>query len=176
MFLSYLTKPISNMSRIEQFPDSLSWITQHRNAIVLRTFSKIYGLAGLRIGYGLTTTKIAGYLNRIRPPFNANTMAQRAALAALKDEEHVARSRTLNTSEMATVRAGLVGAQAFSRFPAMPIFYCSTWDKTDASIRSLASPRGHRSTHRRALAPGDYGFAGRKSLLFRRAQEGSVLS
>jgi len=83
-------------------------LARQRNAIVLRTFSKIYGLAGLRIGYGLTTTKIAGLLNRIRPPFNANTMAQYAALGALEDEDHVARSRSLNRTEMATVRAGLV--------------------------------------------------------------------
>lgn len=90
------------------FPDSLAYVQQGRNAIVLRTFSKIYGLAGLRIGYGLTTSEIAGYLNRVRPPFNANSLAQRAALAALGDEEHVTRSRALNQSEMARVRAGLV--------------------------------------------------------------------
>ena len=90
------------------FPESLSYVKQHRNAIVLRTFSKIYGLAGLRIGYGLTTPEIAGYLNRLRPPFNANSLAQRAALAALQDDEHVARSRALNHAEMAKVRAGLV--------------------------------------------------------------------
>jgi histidinol-phosphate aminotransferase len=92
----------------QDFPDSLNWVAQRRNAIVLRTFSKIYGLAGLRVGYGLTTPEIAGCLNRIRPPFNVNTMAQRAALAALTDDEHVARSRALNAAEMATVRAGLV--------------------------------------------------------------------
>ncbi|MFQ5991174.1 MAG: histidinol-phosphate transaminase [Nitrospiraceae bacterium] len=89
------------------FPDSLSYVKQRRNAIALRTFSKIYGLAGLRIGYGLTTPEIAGYLNRLRPPFNANSLAQRAALAALQDDEHVARSRALNHAEMAKVRAGL---------------------------------------------------------------------
>ncbi len=90
------------------FPDSLKYVQQGRNAIVLRTFSKIYGLAGLRIGYGLTTPEITGYLNRIRPPFNANSLAQKAALAALEDEEHVARSRAMNQAEMGRVRAGLV--------------------------------------------------------------------
>jgi len=89
------------------FPDSLGFVKRNRNAIVLRTFSKIYGLAGLRIGYGITTAEIAGYLNRVRPPFNANALAQRAALAALDDEEHVTRSRQMNRSEMAVVRAGL---------------------------------------------------------------------
>ncbi|WP_447985366.1 histidinol-phosphate transaminase [Nitrospira sp. Nam74] len=92
----------------QHFPDSLKWVTQGRNAIVLRTFSKIYGLAGLRVGYGLTTPEIAGYLHRIRPPFNVNTVAQHAALAALTDDEHLARSRALNSAEMSTVRAGLV--------------------------------------------------------------------
>jgi histidinol-phosphate aminotransferase len=89
------------------FPDGLGFVKRNRNTIVLRTFSKIYGLAGLRIGYGLTTAEIAGYLNRVRPPFNANSLAQRAALAALDDEEHVTRSRQMNRSEMAVVRAGL---------------------------------------------------------------------
>jgi histidinol-phosphate aminotransferase len=94
--------------RDPHFPDSLGYVRRDRHAIVLRTFSKIYGLAGLRIGYGVTTAEIAGYLNRVRPPFNANSLAQRAALAALGDEEHVAKSRAMNQTEMAGVRAGLV--------------------------------------------------------------------
>jgi histidinol-phosphate aminotransferase len=93
--------------RLAEFPDSLGYLTQGRNVIVLRTFSKIYGLAGLRIGYGLTTAEITDYLNRVRPPFNANSMAQRAALAALQDEGHVANSRAMNGVEMDKVRAGL---------------------------------------------------------------------
>lgn len=104
-----------------EFPDSLAYVQQGRNAIVLRTFSKIYGLAGLRIGYGLTTGEIAGYLNRLRPPFNANSLAQRAALAALADEEHVARSRALNQSEMGAVRAGLA-ALGFQPLPSQANF------------------------------------------------------
>ena len=105
----------------QDFPDSLSWVLQQRNAIILRTFSKIYGLAGLRVGYGLTTPEIAGYLNRVRPPFNVNTMAQGAALAALHDDEHVARSRALNASEMATVEAGLM-ALGFQPLPSQANF------------------------------------------------------
>ena len=89
------------MRRIEyvrdpEYPDSLAYVKDGRHAIVLRTFSKIYGLAGLRIGYGVTSPEITSYLNRIRPPFNANSLAQRAALAALNDEAHVAASRALN--------------------------------------------------------------------------------
>ena len=93
--------------RHPEFPDSIGYVKAGRNAIVLRTFSKIYGLAGLRIGYGITTPEMTNYLNRIRPPFHANSMAQRAALAALDDEAHVAASRSLNHAEMDHVRAGL---------------------------------------------------------------------
>jgi len=95
-------------ARDPHFPDSLGYVRRERHAIVLRTFSKIYGLAGLRIGYGVTTAEIASYLNRVRPPFNTNSLAQRAALAALGDEEHVAKSRAMNQTEMASVRAGLI--------------------------------------------------------------------
>ncbi len=102
--------------RDPHFPDSLGYVRQGRHAIVLRTFSKIYGLAGLRIGYGVTTAEIAGYLNRVRPPFNANSLAQRAALAALGDEEHVAKSRAMNQAEMASVRTGLT-ALGFQPLP-----------------------------------------------------------
>jgi histidinol-phosphate aminotransferase len=93
--------------RSAEFPDSMAFVRQGRNAIVLRTFSKIYGLAGLRIGYGVTTPEIANLLNRLRPPFNANSLAQRAALAALNDDEHVAKSRALNQAGMEQVVHGL---------------------------------------------------------------------
>ena len=78
------------------YPDTLAVLASGRNIVVLRTFSKIYGLAGLRIGYGVTTAEIVGHLNRIRPPFNTNSPAQKAALAALEDEEHVQESRRGN--------------------------------------------------------------------------------
>ena len=93
--------------RSPQFPDAMAYVKQGRNAIVLRTFSKIYGLAGLRIGYGVTTSEIANFLNRVRPPFNANSLAQRAALAALDDDEHVAKSRAVNQAGMEEVVTGL---------------------------------------------------------------------
>lgn len=93
--------------RSSEFPDSLAYVKEGRNVIVLRTFSKIYGLAGLRIGYGVTTPEITNLLNRVRPPFNANSIAQRAALAALDDDEHVANSRAVNQAGMEQVVAGL---------------------------------------------------------------------
>jgi histidinol-phosphate aminotransferase len=85
----------------------MAYVKQGRNVIVLRTFSKIYGLAGLRIGYGVATAEIINLLNRVRPPFNANSLAQRAALAALDDDEHVARSRAVNATGMEQMVKGL---------------------------------------------------------------------
>ena len=93
--------------RSDNYPESLAYVAQGRPVVVLRTFSKIYGLAGLRIGYGVTTPDIAQYVNRVRPPFNTNSLAQRAAVAALDDEEHVAQSRALNDGEMGRVTEGL---------------------------------------------------------------------
>ncbi len=102
--------------RRSDFPDSMTYVKQGRNAIVLRTFSKIYGLAGLRIGYGVTTPEISNLLNRVRPPFNANSIAQCAALAALSDDEHVANSRAVNQAGMEQVVNGLT-ALGFTPIP-----------------------------------------------------------
>ena len=71
-------------------------IAEGRNVICLRTFSKIYGLAGLRVGYSYSNETIAGYLNRAREPFNVNSLAQVAAYAALDDVEFVNESRRVN--------------------------------------------------------------------------------
>ncbi len=102
--------------RDPRYPDAVEYVRRHRPVVVLRTFSKIYGLAGLRIGYGMTTPDIADYLHRVRNPFNTNTLAQRAARAALDDEAHVAASRTLNEAEIAVVEHGLRGLG----FPPLP--------------------------------------------------------
>ena len=93
--------------RHADFPDSLQSVREGRPCVVLRTFSKIYGLAGLRVGYGITTPEIAGYVNRVRPPFNVNSLAQEAARAALTDDEHVAKSRGMNEAEMTFLEEGL---------------------------------------------------------------------
>lgn len=78
------------------FPDSLRYLNLGKRIIVLRTFSKIYGLAGLRIGYGISDEKLISYLEKIREPFNTSSLAQAGALAALDDEEHVERTRRNN--------------------------------------------------------------------------------
>ena len=71
------------------FPDCLEYVRQGRNVVVMRTFSKIYGLAGLRIGYCSAGPCVAEGLKLVRPPFNVSTVAQAAALAALDDDDHV---------------------------------------------------------------------------------------
>ncbi len=76
-------------ARDPQFPDSLQYQRPDRPLITLRTFSKIYGLAGLRVGYGIAPDSIIDSLNRVRPPFNVNVLAQVGALAALGDAEHL---------------------------------------------------------------------------------------
>lgn len=71
---------------------SLDWIREGRNVLAMRTFSKIYALAGLRVGYGIAPAKIIDLLERVRAPFNVNNLAQVAALASLKDPNQIKRS------------------------------------------------------------------------------------
>lgn len=89
------------------FPDSMQLRRLRERLIVVRTFSKIYGLAGLRVGYAVGPQRLIDYVNRVRAPFNVSTLGQAAAIAALSDTEHLARSRELNRSERARVSAEL---------------------------------------------------------------------
>ena len=81
-------------------PDTMKYVEEGRNVVIMRTFSKIQGLAGLRIGYGITTPEIAEVLQKCRQPFNSNAIAQAGALAGLMDDEHQEKTRAMN-------RAGL---------------------------------------------------------------------
>lgn len=79
------------------YPNSLKYLEAGKNnVIILRTFSKIYGLAGLRVGYGIASKELLNLLNRAREPFNVNSLAQVAAMAALHDQLHVEKSQKLN--------------------------------------------------------------------------------
>lgn len=78
------------------YPDTIGLQSQGYPLVVLRTFSKIYGLAGLRIGYGMASPYLIEAMNKVRLPFNTNTLAQRAALAALQDDDHIHASRIMN--------------------------------------------------------------------------------
>ena len=87
--------------------DTVAWIKDFPNLIVTRSFSKIYGLAGLRIGYAVAAPEVADLLNRVRQPFNVNNLAIAAACAALDDHLFVAESYKLNQAGMAQLVAGL---------------------------------------------------------------------
>lgn len=88
-YQEYVTQP--------DFPDSLGFVKQGLPVIILRTFSKIYGLAGLRVGYGIGSPAVINQLQRVREPFNVNRLAQFAAAAALSDTGHLERSRQVNS-------------------------------------------------------------------------------
>lgn len=81
-------------------PDASRWLDEFPNLVVTRTFSKSYGLAGLRVGYALSSPAVAELLNRVRQPFNCNAVAQAAALAALDDHDHLARAVALNSEQL----------------------------------------------------------------------------
>lgn len=87
--------------------DSAAWIAEFPNLVVTRTFSKIYGLAGLRVGYALAAPEVADLMNRVRQPFNVNNLALAGARAALDDHLFVADSYALNRRGMEQVVAGL---------------------------------------------------------------------
>lgn len=80
----------------EAYPQTVPMLAHHPNLIILRTFSKIYGLAALRIGYGIASVEIINHLNHVREPFNTSTLAQAAARAALKDQAFVQACRDRN--------------------------------------------------------------------------------
>ena len=82
-------------------PDALKYVREGRNVCVLRTFSKIHGLAALRVGYGLASENVATLLQKARQPFNVNAIAQAGALAALADTDHIAKTRSVNRAGMA---------------------------------------------------------------------------
>lgn len=87
--------------------DGLKYAPFRHRMVVLRTFSKIYGLAGLRIGYGVSSEEVISYMDRVRPPFNVNRMAQIAASAALDDQDHVRRTQAANASGRSMMETSL---------------------------------------------------------------------
>jgi histidinol-phosphate aminotransferase len=88
-------------------PDGTRWLARHPNLVVTRTFSKAYGLAGLRVGYALSHPDLADLLNRVRQPFNVSLPALAAAAAALDDQGHLEGTLALNRSGIERLRAGL---------------------------------------------------------------------
>ncbi len=98
-YFEYVDKP--------GYPDASQWLDDYPNLVVTRTFSKAYGLAGLRVGYSLSQPAVADLLNRVRQPFNVNSVAQAAALAALEDSRHLEKAVQLNREGLRQLVTGL---------------------------------------------------------------------
>ena len=102
---------------------SVAWLAEFPNLVLTRTFSKAYGLAGLRVGYALAQPDVAGMLNRVRQPFNVNSLALTAAAAALSDAEFIAESKRVNDTGMAQLTQG-VRAMGLEYIPSFGNFVC----------------------------------------------------
>ncbi len=100
------------------FPDGREYVLSGRNVAALRTFSKAYGLAGIRCGYGFMPIEVADAINRARQPFNVNALAQIAGIAALKDDEHVSKTVANNQAGARTISTALkiAGAEPCETF------------------------------------------------------------
>jgi histidinol-phosphate aminotransferase len=102
---------------------SVAWLAEFPNLVLTRTFSKAFGLAGLRVGYALAHPDVAGMLNRVRQPFNVNSLALLAAAAALNDADFIAASKRVNDAGMAQLTSG-VRAMGLSFIPSYGNFVC----------------------------------------------------
>lgn len=89
------------------YADGIALQKEFANVIVVRTFSKVYGLAGLRVGFSVSSPQLSNILNRVREPFNVNTLAQVGAIAALKDDAFVKKTVAINDAGRAQIEAGL---------------------------------------------------------------------
>lgn len=114
-------------------PDSAALLNQHKNLIITRTFSKIYGLAGLRIGYSISHGDISDILNRVRQPFNTNMPAQAAAIAAIEDSQHVENSVQVNRLGLKQYAREL-DEMKLSYIPSIANFICVNLNKNAMPI------------------------------------------
>jgi histidinol-phosphate aminotransferase len=117
--------------------DSRQWLARHRNLVVTRTFSKAYGLAGLRVGYALCDPSIADLLNRVRQPFNVNNLALVAAIAALDDDAFLRRSHELNLAGLAQLTGGF-GRLALGWIPSFANFVSVEIPRAAGASRAAA--------------------------------------
>ena len=95
-----LDEAYSDYISLKDYPDGISLLNQYPNLVVTKSFSKAYGLGGLRIGYSVSSPDVADILNRVRPPFNVSSISLEAAKASFLDEEYIKDTVTLNTSGM----------------------------------------------------------------------------
>ncbi|MCH8478721.1 MAG: aminotransferase class I/II-fold pyridoxal phosphate-dependent enzyme, partial [Wenzhouxiangella sp.] len=117
----------------DRLGDASAWLARFPNLVVTRTFSKAYGLAGLRVGYALSNPGIADLLNRVRPAFNVNSLALTAARAALADQAFIDRSREVNSRGMNQLATGLeaLGAKVI---PSAANFILAEFDRSGAEL------------------------------------------
>jgi len=111
----------------DDYPDTVALVGRHENLVRLRTFSKIYGLAALRVGYGIAQPNVIEALGKLRQPFNVGTISQAAALAALADEEFVRQSLANNRREKARLYRYLTDA-GIDSYPTQANFVCARFD------------------------------------------------
>lgn len=123
----------SEFADAPDFASALGMRELRERLIVLRTFSKAYGLAGLRLGYAVSTPEIIAYLQRVRVPFNANAVVQAAALGALEDREHLRRTVEHNNRERARVTAALEGL-GLPVAPSQTNFVCVYVDRPASQV------------------------------------------
>lgn len=122
-------------------PDSRAWLERYPNLVITRTFSKAYGLAGLRAGYALSHPSVADLLNRVRQPFNLNMLALLAAEVALGDQAHVQKAVALNASEMKRILAELK-TLGLSTLPSQANFLTIDFGRDAAPIHKGLLERG----------------------------------
>lgn len=128
-----LDEAYSEYQDAELHVDSRRLLDRFPNLVVTRTFSKVYGLASLRVGYGLSSPELADLMNRIRPPFNVNSLGLLAAEVALDDPEHVRRSALLNRTERARLQRALA-ALGLRCLPSQANFVCIDFGRDSAPI------------------------------------------
>lgn len=137
--------------------DALTWLAHYPNLIVTRTFSKAYGLAGLRVGYALATPEVADLLNRLRQPFNVNSLALVAAEAALDDADFLAQSKAVNDAGRAQLVTGF-GQLGLPFIPSAGNFICVKVGETAEAAQAVYQGLLRRGVIVRPVA--NYGLRG----------------
>ena len=136
-YREYVTEP--------EYPDGIALCAKYPNVVVTRTFSKIHGLGGLRVGYGVSHPALADLLNRARSPFNVSRPAQAGALAALDDEAHITRSREMNETGMVQLVAGFRSAGTRAHPVARQLRFGEGARGRRRNFRGAAAPRRDRA-------------------------------
>ena len=121
--LVFLDEAYSEFATSADYPNMFSALDEYPNLFINRTFSKIYGLAGLRVGYAIASTEVVRHLWKVKPPFDVNQAAQVAAIAALGDKEHVEATRKMN-AEGVEVLTREFEALGFKVLPTQANFIC----------------------------------------------------